>query len=227
MPDLYIITGANGAGKSTVGFSYLPTVIQKNYTVFDGDKLALQKKRELFKVVTPSLKEAGRLALEWLHEHFNLSVKKALKDKDDFVYEGHLPIDGNWVTPKKFKRAGYKIHFIFFGLKDTDLSEVRVMDRAKMGGHHVPPYEIERNFYGNLYQINKRFSKIDELQIVDTSESTAPKVLAVFENGTVISAVHHGKLPEWFENYLPRLYKKIEKRDIEEDKLQNSKRSTG
>ena len=40
MPDLYIIMGSNGAGKSTVGLSYLPEVIQENHTVFDVDRLA-------------------------------------------------------------------------------------------------------------------------------------------------------------------------------------------
>ncbi len=78
-----------------------------------------------------------------------------------------------------------------------------------MGGHNVPPYEIERNYYGNLVQLNKRYMEIDELQIVDTSESVNPRVLALFKNGEVDHAVHHGKLPEWFEKGLPKLYKKI------------------
>ena len=213
MPDLYIITGANGSGKSTVGFSYLPLVIQNNYEIFDGDKLSLQKQREVFKNETPSLKEAKRIAWEWLFEHFEKLVKKALKENMDFVYEGHLPEDGNWSTPRRFKKAGYKFHLIFFGLTDTKLSEVRVMERAKYGGHNVPPYEIHRNYYGNLYQLNKRFKEIDELQIVDTSESTKPRVLALFKNGEVDSAVHHGKLPEWFEKHLPSLFKKITKHE--------------
>ena len=76
------------------------------------------------------------------------------------------------------------------------------MDRAKFGGHNVPPYEIERNFYGNLEQINKRYKSIDELQIVDTSESIKANVLALFKNGAIEYAVHHGKLPEWFEQHL-------------------------
>ncbi len=130
MPDLYIITGANGAGKSTVGFSYLPKEVQTNCEVFDGDKLTLQKKRELYKTTTPSLKEAGRQALAWLFEYFEECLKKALKENRDFVYEGHLPEAANWKTPKRFKKAGYQIHVVFFGLNDTDLSAIRVMDRA-------------------------------------------------------------------------------------------------
>jgi predicted ABC-type ATPase len=222
MPRLYIITGANGAGKSTVGFSYLPVAIQAKYKIFDGDKLTMQKQRELYKIQTPSLKEAGRMALEWLFEYFEQLVKTAIEKNDDFVYEGHLPQDANWATPKRFKLAGYEIHFIFFGLKDTELSELRVLDRAKLGGHNVPPYEIERNFYGNLHQLNKRFAAIDILQIVDTSESINPKVLAVFKNGEVASAVHHGKLPEWFEKYLPNLLNKIS--ELETPALAKEKR---
>lgn len=62
-------------------------------------------------------------------------------------------------------------------------------------------------------QLNKRFKSIDELQIVDTSKSIKANVLALFKNGEVDSAVHHGKLPEWFEHGLPKLFKKIETRD--------------
>jgi len=62
MPALYIITGANGAGKSTFGFSYLPTQLQHNYTIFDGDKLFLLKRRELYPALTPSLKEAKKVS---------------------------------------------------------------------------------------------------------------------------------------------------------------------
>ncbi len=43
MPDLYIITGSNGAGKSSIGTNFLPVSIRENYPVFDGDKLYMSK----------------------------------------------------------------------------------------------------------------------------------------------------------------------------------------
>jgi len=200
--------GANGSGKSTTGASYLPEEIQEKQKVFDGDKFYWNKIRELHKVETPSIKEAKRMALEHLFEHFEWLVSSAIKSKDDFAYEGHLPEDGNWVTPKRFEAAGYTIHIIYLGLYDTGLSESRVFKRARYSGHNVPPYEVERNFYGNLEQINKRFASIDELKIMDTS-GPSPKALALLKNGDVESAVHHGKLPEWFEKFLPKIYSKI------------------
>ncbi len=48
MPELYIITGSNGAGKSSIGPIYLPEYIRKNYPVFDGDKLFMSKQKELW-----------------------------------------------------------------------------------------------------------------------------------------------------------------------------------
>ena len=209
MPDLYIITGANGAGKSTFGSSYLPTHLQNDITIFDGDKLSLVKRKELYPAFTPSMKEARRIADNWLHEFFEEQVAESIATQKDFIYEGHLPENGNWVTPERFKKAGYVINFIFLGLSDTNLSSLRVFERAKLGGHNVPPYEIERNFYGNLYQINKRFASIDILKIIDTSVSANPQIVAFFEKGKINFALHEEKLPDWFKRYMPNLYKII------------------
>jgi predicted ABC-type ATPase len=208
MPELYIITGANGAGKSSFGASYLPQHLQ-GYTIFDGDKLFMQKRREIYPFLTPSHKEAGRIALEWLHEYFETCVTTAIKNNDHFIYEGHLPEDGNWITPQRFKEAGYNINFILLNLNTIELSAERVFERAVMGGHNVPPYEIERNFFGNLYQLNKRFVMLDSLQIIDTSESVTPLLLATFLKGELNYSIPDNEFPEWFISLLPILYKKI------------------
>ena len=206
MPDLYILTGSNGAGKSTVGRFYLPKKLIDKYEIFDGDKLFMQKRRQIYKIETPSLKEAERRAWDWLYEEFENRVVNAINKKDHFIYEGHLPDAEKWDTPKRFKKAGYKINLIYFGLSHPSVSALRVLDRAKMGGHNVPPYDIEKNFYGNLHQLNQHYNLIDELQIVDTTETATPKVLAIFKKGKVVSSLPVRELPEWFEDELPDLF---------------------
>ncbi len=208
MPGLYIITGSNGAGKSSFGVSYLPQSLQ-GYTIFDGDKLFMEKRRQVYRAETPSYKEAGRKALEWLHEYFETCVASAIKNNDHFMYEGHLPEDGNWITPQRFKAAGYDIHFIFLGLHTIALSAERVFERAVMGGHNVPLYEIERNFMGNLYQLNKRYKTMESLQIIDTSESINPKLLVVFIHGKLNYSAYENELPDWFKLKLPAVYKEV------------------
>ena len=80
MPALYIITGSNGAGKSTIGPDYLPENIRNNYTVFDGDLLFVKKQRELFPEITRSPKEAKKLAFEHVLDTFERLTADALNN---------------------------------------------------------------------------------------------------------------------------------------------------
>lgn len=204
MPQLHVITGSNGAGKSTLGPSYLPDHISKQYSVFDGDKLFLEKRKELFRAKTKSHKEARNMAAEWLEEYFVSLVEHALETGDHFVYEGHFSTEGPWQTPRRFKDNGYTVHLIFFGLADTGLSELRVVDRSKLGGHYVNPIEIDRNFHGNLILLDQNFRWIDELLIVDTS-TTQHQLLLHSLKGEVKYQVTRDQLPIWFITFMPTL----------------------
>ncbi len=110
--------------------------------------------------------------------------------------------------PRRFKSAGFHIHLIYLGLATIALSELRVVDRAREGGHYVDPVTVANNFYGNLQQLNKHYLLFDTLQIIDTSESEH-KVLAVFAKGEIASAVSAAELPFWFVSSLPNLVQKI------------------
>lgn len=90
MPELYIIAGANGAGKSTVGVDYLPRHIKQQCSVFDGDKLFMDRQRELWQSGITAIKEAKKLAFAFVSETFDGLVKGALESKSNFVYEGHF-----------------------------------------------------------------------------------------------------------------------------------------
>jgi len=208
MPTLYLITGSNGAGKSTVGPDYLPQHIVANHVVFDGDKLYTGKVSELWPVQMQSLKEAKKIAAEFIITTLESLLDNALQNNEDFVYEGHFPSYATWDFPKRFKDNGYQLQMLFLGLKDADLSEMRVGLRAKKGGHNVPRYDIENNFYGNLEMLNEHYHLLDHLQIVDTSVFL-PKPLAAYRGTELISSVRKKELPEWFTQYLSLLADKI------------------
>lgn len=208
MPTLYLITGSNGAGKSTVGPDYLPENIRNNHIVFDGDKLYMAKVKELWPEQMKSLKEAKKIAAEFIVETLESLLNYALENNKDFVYEGHFPSYATWDFPKRFKERGYNIQMLFLGLTDADLSEMRVGLRVRKGGHNVPRYDIENNFYGNLEMLNEHFQLLNHLQIVDTSQFV-PKPLATFKGDKVISSVLKMELPEWFILHLPLLTEKI------------------
>jgi predicted ABC-type ATPase len=206
VPALYIITGSNGAGKSTVGPRYLPAAIRENYSVFDGDKLYMEKQAELFPYVTKSPKESKKLAKAFVTSTFHALVEDALSKGDNFVYEGHFTNDNTWLVPCQFKDAEYQIHLYLLGLNDHDLSQARVTDRvANSRGHYVDRTTIEANFEGNLEKVNKYRSIIDFLTIIDSSEIDH-EIIATICGGVVDSSITRSELPWWIEKYMPDIF---------------------
>lgn len=168
-------------------------------------------KRNYFRQPPDLIKRRRRkkIAYEWLIGHFESLVDDAIGRNDSFVYEGHFTNDATWDIPKRFKENGYAINLVFFGLASPSLSEMRVVERSKSGGHYVPPIEVESNFYGNLQKLNQYFPIIDDLQVVDTSEA-AHIILFHLVKGEVEACVPFDELPEWFTEHLPALAERIQ-----------------
>lgn len=163
----------------------------------------MEKQAELFPYKTKSPKESKKLAQEFVVNTFETLVEKALLKHDNFVYEGHFTNDNTWLAPIKFRDAGYKIHLLFLGLSDPDLSQLRVADRVvTTKGHYVDRPTIEANFEGNLEKLNKYRYLIDDLKIIDTSEINHSTIARVIE-GKVHSAIPNSQLPIWFKKYMP------------------------
>lgn len=208
MPELHIITGSNGAGKSSIGSNYLPSHIRQQGPIFDGDKLFVEKRNEFWRSGIKSHKECKKLAWAFVEETFDNNVETALATNADFAYEGHFTNEATWDIPRRFKAAGYSIHLIFLGLRSTDLSELRVVDRTQEGGHYVDPLTVHDNFYGNLEKLNLHYSMFHKVQIIDTSE-TEHQVLTILIEGEPILFVSYMELPDWFQVNLPAITNKI------------------
>jgi predicted ABC-type ATPase len=205
MPELHIITGSNGAGKSSVGIVYFPINIQQKCEVFDGDKLFMEKQRELWKSGITAIKEAKKIAIQFVEHTFNSLVENAIFHKVDFAYEGHFTNDATWDIPKRFKQEGFSIHLILLGLTDIYLSESRVIDRSKFGGHYVDPKTIAQNFYGNLEKLDKYFSIFDSVRIIDSSDLKYIELCSL-NFGVLKSSVQNNLIPKWFKENLPNIY---------------------
>lgn len=204
MATLYIITGPNGAGKSTAGPGLLPDLIRDQYPPFDGDKLMMRKQIE-FKKQSGSYKEARNLANEFVFKEFERLYTHALDNDEHFSYEGHFSEPESWHLIEKFKQNGYRTEMIFLGLKSLQLSMDRVLHRAKKGGHNVQPYDIEKNFYGNLMELNRHLPLLDQLTLLDTS-GVIPIYIGQWINGTMHFHLTGNAVPLWVSNHLTGLF---------------------
>ena len=207
MPALHIITGSNGAGKSSVGPEYIPVALREH--VFDGDKLFMQKRSEFWTGGVKSHKECKKLAAAYVDQTFDELVENALAREEDFAYEGHFTNDATWTIPQRFKTSGYQIYLTFLGLENTVLSESRVIDRTRReGGHYVDPITIASNFFGNLEKLDVYFEMFDSVTILDTSKLDHV-TLAILHHGTAVSFTSSELLPPWFTTNLPVITSRI------------------
>ena len=78
MPDLIIIAGCNGAGKSTFSTSFL----SEGLSSFDYDKLFIENYNKL-----PDSELREKFAKDQTTHEFESAVKEALNNKSDFCYE--------------------------------------------------------------------------------------------------------------------------------------------
>ena len=143
-PQLYIISGCNGAGKTTASFTILPEIlnckefvnadeIARGLSPFQPEKVAI---------------EAGRIMLKRIDE--------LLREKTNFAIETTLASRTYKNTILSAREKGYNITLIYFWLESVELAKERVKTRVSEGGHNIENHVIERRYYAgikNLFDI--------------------------------------------------------------------------
>lgn len=104
MPNLYIIAGCNGAGKTTASYTVLPEMLNCKEFV-NADEIA--KGLSPFQPETVSF-EAGRIMLHRIRELMNSKI--------DFAFETTLSTRSYYSLINKAKAEGYTIILFFFWL---------------------------------------------------------------------------------------------------------------
>jgi predicted ABC-type ATPase len=158
MPNLYILAGCNGAGKTTVAYTLLPEVV--NCVEFvNADEIA--RGLSPFNVESVAI-EAGRIMIQRIDYLLNKQV--------DFALETTLSTRSYVQTIRRAQALGYQITLIYSCLNSTELAKERVRSRVANGGHNIPEDVIERRYARSLYNLLTLYMSIcDRWLIVDNS----------------------------------------------------------
>lgn len=160
MLNLYIISGCNGAGKTTASYSLLPEIldcrefvnadeIARGLSPFQPDKVAI---------------EAGRIMLQ--------RIEELLKRQYDFAFETTLSTRSYVQTIRRARNKGYNVTLIYFWLNSPDLAVERVGSRVAEGGHSIPEDVIRRRYFKGLNNLFKLFiPTCDYWVIIDNSQN--------------------------------------------------------
>ena len=165
MPKLYIISGCNGAGKTTASYTILPEMFGLKECV-NSDEIAER--------LSPNKPEAAairasRIMLERMNE---LMDKRA-----DFGVETTLATRSLLRVIEDAKSLGYVVILIYFWLNSPDLAVERVARRVASGGHNVTEPTIRRRYVqGIINLMNRYIPVVDTWMIFDNSTTPAAMI---------------------------------------------------
>ncbi len=160
MPNLYMISGCNGAGKTTASYTILPEILNCKEFV-NADEIA--KGLSPFQPEKVSL-EAGRIMLE--------RIEDLLRIKADFAFETTLSTRSYVNTVKRAKESEYQVTLLYFWLNSQELAIERVKERVKEGGHNIPEQVIRRRYNKGVKNlINLFIPVVDNWMVIDNSEN--------------------------------------------------------
>lgn len=156
---IYIISGCNGAGKTTASFTILPEILDCKEFV-NADEIA--KGLSPFQPEKVSF-EAGRIMLN--------RIKELLSKNENFAFETTLSTKSYKNTISEAKDQGFRVILLFFWLQNIELAKERVKLRVSEGGHNIESYVIERRYIRGIKNLFDIYLPIvDGAFIFDNSE---------------------------------------------------------
>lgn len=183
MPNLYVISGCNGAGKTTASYTVLPEIldceefinadeIARGLSPFNPDKVAI---------------EAGRIMLAKINEF--------LRKELDFAFETTLSSKSFLNTIKRAKENGYEVTLLFFWLDSVELAIERVKTRVAEGGHDIPEKVIRRRYYSGIKNLFDLYMPVCDYWMI-TNNSTPNLELIAEGNYETINKIENNRIFE-------------------------------
>lgn len=169
MPNLYVIAGCNGAGKTTASFNVLPQILDCKEFV-NADEIA--KGLSPFAPETVAI-QSGKLMLQ--------RIDNLLNERVSFAIETTLATRSYRRLVETAHEKGYVVQLLFFWLESPSVACERVRKRVLEGGHNIPVDTIYRRYHLGLKNLFEIFMPIvDYWTIYDNNLQT--KLIADSEN---------------------------------------------
>ncbi len=158
--NLYIISGCNGAGKTTASYTVLPEILGCKEFV-NADEIA--RGLSPFNPVSVAI-EAGRLMLQ--------RIEDLLARDQSFSIETTLATRSYVNLVRRAKERGYRVSLLYFWLDSPQLAMHRVAERVSKGGHDIAKSTITRRYVAGINNLFKLFVPlVDYWAVFDNSDT--------------------------------------------------------
>jgi predicted ABC-type ATPase len=165
-PNIYIVAGPNGVGKTTFSREFLPQYADcKNFINADLIAAGLAP----FSPESVAFR-AGRLVLEEIERFANQNI--------DFGLETTLSGRSYVGMIRRLKSRGYKTHIYFLWVPTNDVTLSRVRERVLKGGHDVPEVDVRRRFSRSIENFLNYYRPLADSWILFDNSNVPPSEIA-------------------------------------------------
>lgn len=192
-PELIIIAGPNGSGKTSVTKRFLHHEWAVGTTYINPDEVA----NEMFGDWNSkeAVLKAATFCAEWR--------EKCLQEKKSFVFETVMSAPDKIDFIARAKKNGFFIRVFFISTSSPKINAARIADRVMKGGHDVPIPKVISRYYKSIENCKAISSIVDRLYIYDNSiEGEDAKIQFRLVNGAV-AKMYVTDIPEWAQVILP------------------------
>ena len=192
-PELIIIAGPNGSGKTSVTKKFLHHEWALGTTYINPDEIA----NEMFGNwnSTDAIINAANYCASWR--------EKCLSEKQSFVFETVMSAEDKIQFIIKAKKAGFFIRIFFISTENPKINASRIADRVMKGGHDVPISKVISRYYKSIENCKTISTIVDRLYVYDNSiEGEDAKLLFRLTNGCV-GKIYVTDMPKWAQVILP------------------------
>lgn len=191
-PELIVIAGPNGSGKTTVTQQFLHHEWSQGVVYINPDQVA----QEMFGDWNSSsaVIQAAEYCAEWR--------ERCLKEKISFVFETVFSAEDKIDFIIRAKEAGFFIRIFFIATRHPSINASRIANRVIEGGHDVPITKIISRYYKSIMNCETIADIVDRLYVYDNSiDCEKAKLLFRLVDGSVVKR-YVEEVPEWAHNIL-------------------------
>ena len=163
---MLIISGCNGAGKTTASYSLLPEMLECSEFV-NSDEFA--KGLSPFNPEKAAIK-ASRFVI--------MKIRHLISKQMDFAVGTTLATRTLLKTVKMAQSNGYTVTLLYFWLNTPELAIQRVKARVEAGGHNIPEETIRRRYRVGIQYFFDDYSPVCERWILADNSQIPFRVVA-------------------------------------------------
>lgn len=186
-PELIIIAGPNGSGKTSVTRKFLHHEWAEGTLYINPDEIAQQKFGDWNS--PDAVLKAARYSAELREE--------CLTQRNSFVFETVFSAPDKIDFLIRAKEAGFFVRLFFISTNSPQINASRIARRVMEGGHDVPISKIISRYFKSLENCSVISHYVDRLYVYDNSvDNREAQLLFRLSDGKLVKQ-YTDNIPEW------------------------------